>query len=137
MSQTSEHDNAAQEAKASDPPEYRRRRGRLLATGGLIGALIASSCCVAPLVLVTLGVSGAWIGNLTALEPYKPYFLTLTALLLAAGFWHVYFKPKRACEDGSYCASPISSRITQAVLWIAAALALLSATDNLWGPLFY
>lgn len=137
MSQTSEHDNAAQEAKASDPPEYRRRRSRFLATGGLIGALIASSCCVAPLVLVTLGVSGAWIGNLTALEPYKPYFLTLTALLLAAGFWHVYFKPKRACEDGSYCASPISSRITRAVLWIAAALALLSATVNLWGPLFY
>jgi len=135
MSQTLEHDNAAQKAEASDPPEY--RRSRLLAAGGIFGALIASSCCVAPLVLVTLGVSGAWISHLTALEPYKPYFLTMTALLLAAGFWHVYFKPKRECEDGSYCARPASSRITRAVLWIAAALALLSATVNLWGPLFY
>lgn len=135
MSQTLDHNSAAREAKASDPSKH--RRSRLLAAGGIFGALIASSCCVAPLVLVTLGVSGAWIGHLTALEPYKPYFLTITALLLAAGFWHVYFKPKRACEDGSYCARPASSRITQAVLWIAAALALLSATVNLWGPLFY
>ena len=42
-----------------------------LATGGILGALLASSCCIVPLVLISLGVSGAWIGNLTALEPYK------------------------------------------------------------------
>jgi mercuric ion transport protein len=135
MSQILENDSSAPGAKSSDTSD--RRRSRVLAAGGIFGALIASSCCVVPLVLVTLGVSGAWIGNLTALEPYKPYFLTITALLLAAGFWHVYFKPKRACEDGSYCARPTSSRITQSVLWIAAVLALLSATVNLWGPLFY
>jgi mercuric ion transport protein len=135
MSQTLEHDSAAQEAEASDPSQ--QSRSRLLAAGGIFGALIASSCCIAPLVLVTLGVSGAWIGNLTALEPYKPYFLTATALLLAAGFWHVYFKPRKVCEDGSYCARPASSRITRSVLWIATVLALLSATVNLWAPLFY
>jgi mercuric ion transport protein len=135
MSQTLEHDSAAQEAEASDPSQ--QSRSRLLAAGGIFGALIASSCCIAPLVLVTLGVSGAWIGNLTALEPYKPHFLTATALLLAAGFWHVYFKPRKVCEDGSYCARPASSRITKSVLWIATVLALLSATVNLWAPLFY
>ena len=53
---------------------------RLLAAGGIVGAIIAASCCVVPLVLVTLGVSGAWISSLTALEPYKPYFLTVTAM---------------------------------------------------------
>lgn len=135
MSETLEHDSAAQEADASD--ESKQRRSRLLAAGGIFGALIASSCCVVPLVLVTLGVSGAWIGNLTALEPYKPYFLTATAILLAAGFWHVCFKPKKACEGGSYCARPASSWITKSVLWIATALALLSATVNLWAPLYY
>jgi len=134
MSQTLEHDSAAQEVDVTDPEHS---RSRLLAAGGIFGALIASSCCVAPLVLVTLGVSGAWIGNLSALEPYKPYFLTVTALLIAAGFWHVYLKPKQACEDGTYCARPASSRITKSVLWIATVLALLSATVNLWAPLFY
>jgi len=34
-------------------------RKRLAAAGGLIGAILASSCCIAPLLLVTLGVSGA------------------------------------------------------------------------------
>jgi len=135
MSQTLEQDSAAQEAGTNDASE--QGRGRLLATGGILGALIASSCCVAPLVLVTLGVGGAWIGNLTALEPYKPYFLVATALLLAGGFWHVYFRPKQACVEGSYCARPASSRITKSVLWIATVLALLSATVNLWAPLFY
>jgi len=132
MSQALKDNSAAQEAEASDPSQ--QSRSRLLAAGGIFGALIASSCCVAPLVLVTLG---AWIGSLTALEPYKPYFLTVTAVLLASGFWHVYFKPKQACEDGSYCARPASRRITKSVLWIATVLALLSATVNFWAPLFY
>ncbi|MEX2124947.1 MAG: mercuric transporter MerT family protein [Woeseia sp.] len=135
MGQALEHDRAAREAEASDPSE--QNRSRLLTAGGAFGALIVSSCCIAPLVLVTLGISGAWIGNLTALEPYRLYFLTGTALLLAAGFWHVYFKPKKACADGSYCARPASGRITKSVLWIATVLALLSATVNLWASLFY
>ena len=45
-----------------------------LAAGGVVGAFLASACCIGPLVLLTLGISGAWIGNLTALEPYKPIF---------------------------------------------------------------
>lgn len=110
---------------------------RLLATGGILAALLASSCCVAPLVLVTLGVGGAWVGNLTALAPYKLYFLVLTAMLLMGGFWHVYFKPKKVCEDGSYCARPSSSLITKSALWGATALALPSATIEFWAPLFY
>ena len=48
-------------------------------------------------VLVLLGVSGAWIGNLTALAPYKPYFVAGTLVFLGLGFWHVYFRPRPAC----------------------------------------
>lgn len=113
------------------------KQERLFAVGGILAALVASSCCVAPLVFVMLGISGAWIGNLTALEPYKAYFLGVTAVLLAAGFWHVYFKPKKACVDGSYCARPTSGTLTKFILWIGTGLALLSATVNFWAPLFY
>lgn len=52
--------------------ELKTSRGAL-AAGGL-AAILASTCCLGPLVLVALGVSGAWIGNLTALEPYRPVF---------------------------------------------------------------
>ena len=45
-----------------------------LAAGG-VAALLASACCLGPLVLITLGVSGAWISNLAALEPYRPLFI--------------------------------------------------------------
>ena len=123
--------------KAKNQENNSQGQERLLAAGGIIGAIVASSCCIVPLVLVTLGVSGAWIGNLTALEPYKPHFLAVTAILLGAGFWHVYFKPKRACADGTYCARPRSGRITQTALWFATALALLAATVDYWAPLFY
>ena len=40
-----------------------------LVVGGL-AAILASTCCLGPLVLVALGFSGAWIGNLTVLEPF-------------------------------------------------------------------
>lgn len=107
------------------------------ATGSLIGAILASSCCIAPLILVTLGVSGAWIGNLTALEPYKPFFVAITILFLGFGYWQVYRKPKITCQKDSYCASPASTRIIKSALWIATILVLLALTINFWAPLFY
>ena len=113
-----------------------RRKG-WFAAGSILGAVLASSCCIVPLALVTVGVSGAWIGNLTALEPYKPYFAAVTVVLIGLGFWHVYFKPKPACEDGTYCARPQSSRLTKTALWLATVLVFLAITINYWAPLFY
>lgn len=48
--------------------EPQNGRGALFAGG--LAAILASTCCLGPLVLVALGFSGAWIGNLTVLEPY-------------------------------------------------------------------
>ena len=132
-------DETASQADINQNTERRRsgRQSRILAAGSVVGAIVASSCCILPLVLVTLGISGAWIGNLTALEPYKPYTLGVTALLLAGGFWHVYFRPKKACTDGSYCARPNSAKITKTVLWLATVIAVLAATISYWVPIFY
>jgi len=112
------------------------RKG-LFATLGVLGAFLASACCIVPLVLVTLGISGAWIGNLTALEPYKPLTSGVAILFIGAGFWHVYFRAKPDCVDGSYCARPQSSRITKTALWGASILVFLSITVSWWAPLFY
>ncbi len=111
------------------------RKG-LIAAGGVISAVLASTCCIAPLLLITLGVSGAWIGNLTVLAPYQGYFIAATLVFLAAGFWYVYWKPKKACEDGSYCASPISDRVTKIALWFATALVALALGINFILPFF-
>lgn len=113
------------------------QRNGLLATGAVVGAILASACCVVPLLLVTLGISGAWISNLTALEPYKLYVAAVTLGVIGLGFWRVYFRPKPACGDGSYCARPQSARITKTALWVGSAITLLAITINWWAPLFY
>lgn len=113
------------------------RRKHWFAAGGVLGAILASSCCIVPLVLVTLGISGAWIGNLTVLEPYRPYFAAAAAVAIGLGFRHVYFKPKPACEEDSYCAQPQSSLVTKSALWIATVLVLLALTVGWWAPFFY
>jgi mercuric ion transport protein len=74
-----------------------RRRQSLMATGGLLGALAASSGCTLPLALFGLGVSGAWIGNFTRLAPYQPCFIAATLAFLGYGYWLVYRSSTRAC----------------------------------------
>jgi mercuric ion transport protein len=95
------------------------RAPRLLAAGGVLAGLGVAACCVAPFALFMLGVSGAWIGNLTALKPYQPIFVALGAASIGYGFYLVYRKPKVVCEGGPYCASPRSLRVTKAGLWLA------------------
>ena len=109
---------------------------RLWASGGALGAILASSCCIAPLLLLSLGIGGAWIGNLAALYPYKLYFLVPTAALLAGGFYTVYRKPKAAaCEEAGYCATPISDRINKSVLWGSSVLVLAALAFPYFAPL--
>lgn len=103
----------------------------------ILGAIGTSACCVIPFALFTLGVSGAWIANLTALAPYKPLFVAGTLAFLALGFHLVYRRPKAAvCAEGSYCARPASNRLAKVSLWTAAVLVLAAVTFSYWLPLF-
>ncbi len=112
-----------------------QNRKRVLAAGGMLGAVLASTCCIAPLVLLMLGVSGAWMSNLTALAPYQGYFTVATLAFLSFGFWTVYWKPKKACAEGSYCATPAADRIIKLALWSATVLVTIAMTTELWAPL--
>ncbi len=104
-----------------------RREKSLLAGGGLLGALAMSSCCVMPVLLFSLGATGAWIGALASLYQYKWIFLLVTAGFLAGGFYMVYRKPNEsACAPGTDCAIPLSDRINKVVLWTASLLALVA-----------
>ena len=101
---------------------------------GVIGAILASSCCILPFVFLMMGVSGAWISNLTALEPYKDYFAAVTLLFIGLGFWQVYFKQKKECEEG-YCATPKSDRVIKTILWVSTVLVVLALTVDFWAPI--
>lgn len=62
------------------------RKARMIAAGGILGALAASTCCIIPLILFSLGVSGAWIHNLAVLSRTTEFLMganVLTAALVA------------------------------------------------------
>jgi mercuric ion transport protein len=112
------------------------RTQKLLAAGGVIGALLASSCCIVPLVLFGLGVSGAWIANLTELAPYQPYFIDATFACLAGGYGLLYRSRRRACTDGQVCARPLSNRIVTNGLILATILVIGALAFDVLAPLF-
>jgi mercuric ion transport protein len=111
-------------------PESRDWVGRhgpkLLVTGGVIGALAASSCCILPVALFGLGISGAWIGNFTQLAPYQPYFVAAAVACLGAGYWLARRSAQAACAEGEACARPLPNRIVRIAL-IAAVLLVIAA----------
>src|SRR5712692_1920991 len=108
----SELSRAAARPTVPSQDDVGNRRGQaMMAAGGVLGALAASSCCILPLVLFGLGVSGAWIGNFTQLAPYQPYFLAATIACLGYGYWLVYRSSKVACADSEACATPLSKRL--------------------------
>lgn len=113
-----------------------RRRQGLLAAGGLLGALAASSCCILPLALFGLGVSGAWIGNFTQLAAYQPYFIAATLAFLGYGYWLVYRNSTRACTDGGACARPLSNRIVKTSLILATILVVAALGLDFIAPFF-
>ena len=112
------------------------QRGQgLMTVGGLLGALVASSCCLLPLVLFGLGVSGAWIGNLTQLAPYQPFFVAATVACLGYGYWLVYRSSKVACAGGEACARPLSNRLVQLGLIVATVLVIAAVGFDFLAPL--
>jgi mercuric ion transport protein len=113
-----------------------QRRQRLMAAGGLLGALAASSCCILPLSLFGLGVSGAWIGNFTRLAPYQPYFIAATIGFLGYGYWLVYRSSQVACADGEACARPLPNLLTKAGLVLATILVVAALGFDFLAPLF-
>ena len=112
------------------------RQQILIAAGGLVSALAASSCCILPLALFGLGVSGAWIGNFTRLAPYQPWFIGATVAFLGYGYWLVYRSSRLACADGEACASPLPNRIVKAGLILATILVVAALGLDFIAPLF-
>src|SRR5258708_33901467 len=93
-------------APDTDDRDSATRTAGLLSLGGIVAALGAASCCVIPFALFTVGVSGAWIGNLTALAPYQPIFAGVTLACLGYGFYLVYRNPKGASPEGPNARKP-------------------------------
>lgn len=112
------------------------KTGGIALAGGGVAALLASACCVGPLVLVSAGLGGAWLGNLRAFEPYRPLFVALAVVALLVASRRV-FRPVAECAPGEVCAVPAYRRAYRAIFWTITALVLVAFGFPYLAPLFY
>jgi len=108
-------------------------RSILLAT---LAAMGASACCAGPLILLGLGVSGSWIGNLSLLEPFRPYFIGITLIIFALAFRTLYLLPQ-SCAIDTPCADSDQRRKQRRLFWISLLLAALIMAFPWYAPYLF
>lgn len=111
--------------------------GQQMTKGTLVASIItgiaASTCCLGPLVLLTLGISGSWIANLSALGPFRPIFMGITLVFLGLAFRKLYLVPQ-SCAVDAPCATPSNLRKQRITFWIVSAFVLIIMTFPWYGP---
>ena len=103
-----------------------------------LAAILASGCCVVPLLMALAGVSGAWIGQLRRIAPWSPWLMGLSFVALAVAGWRLFRRPSRgaACDlDDAACRR--ANGIARRWFWGVAALALVPLAAPLVAPWFY
>lgn len=101
-------------------------------TAGLASAVGASACCVLPLTLVSVGLGGAWVAQLRALERFAPVFIGVAVVAFAYAFYRLYLKPA-PCAPQTQCALPASRRRQRIAFWAT----LVTAKLLIVFPIFY
>lgn len=94
-----------------------------------LAAVGASACCIGPLLLLSLGIGGAWMSSLTRLEPLRPVFVGLTLILLVLA-WRKLHR-NAACVPGQACADPSVARRQRVLFWLVAPL-LVGVVASPW-----
>ena len=101
-----------------------------------LAALAMTSCCILPLLLVSLGVTGVFIGQMTALYQYKWITFSIASVFLAYGFWKAY-RPvaDETCADGT-CARPLNRRLMRSILWVSLVVVIVALIFPYVSPYF-
>jgi mercuric ion transport protein len=102
--------------------------------GGVGAAFGSLLCCTGPLVLASMGMSGA---ALAGFLPYRPFFVVASVGLLWLAFHLVDREEAQACDSGAPCASPRARRLVRSLLWAAVGVSLLFLTSPAWSRLLF
>jgi mercuric ion transport protein len=102
---------------------------RYLAGGGVLAAVLASSCCIGPLILAAIGMSGA--GFIAPVAKYRPLFIGFTFALIGVAYYFTYWRKNKACCPGEKPRRRWAQEIT---LWaITVVVVGLAAFPYAWG----
>ena len=102
----------------------RARSATLL--GSIAGGVLASACCIGPVVFTLIGISGAALAQ--RLEPLRPYLLVMTYSLLGGTFYLTYRPQSVECGPGEACEVPRVKRAGKVTLWLALIVVVLSTS---------
>lgn len=95
--------------------------------GSVLAGIAASLCCVAPLLFLFLGVGGAWVSNLVALEPYRPLFIVVAIVALVIAYSQLYLPiANPSCEESKVCAEPSIKRLYKNLFLLVVVVVLAS-----------
>jgi len=109
---------------------------KMALAGGVLAGIGASVCCVGPLLLLSLGIGGAWIGHLTALEPYRRIFIVLTVVFLGLAFRKLHLVPQN-CGLEDNCVADHTRHTQRILFWILAPMTLGLVASPWILPIFY
>ena len=119
-------------SREADGPRDVTRLQNAAAAGGLLGAVAASSCCMLPLLLFTLGASAPWIGTLVRLAPYQPYFIAVAVACLGCGYW-LWHRSSNQKRDAA-CSTRSASKFVNPALVVATILVVAAIAFNFLWP---
>lgn len=106
-----------------------------LGIGAVLAAIGASACCIGPLVLLSLGIGGAWMTTLTSMEAVRPVFLIATLVFIGLAFRKLYLVPDH-CETGEACASTTVQRNQRILFWVGSVLLIALLAFPWYAPYF-
>ena len=120
-------------AETESSAEQPINTSKLTIAGGLLAGIGASACCVGPFLLLSLGIGGSWIGNLTAMTAYRPYLAVLTLVFLALAFRKLYLVPQ-SCAVGTTRKLPYPLKKQRIIFWSVSIFILVMITFPYYGP---
>ena len=102
---------------------------KFFACGAILAAVLASSCCIGPLILAAIGMSGA--GFIAPVAEYRPIFIGVTFALIGVAYYFTYWRKRKACCPGERPKRRLAHEIS---LWAITAVAVgLAAFPYAWG----
>lgn len=107
------------------------RKESLSNLGTVMASMLATSCCIGPAIFVVFGTSVGFLGKLSYLERYRPYFLGAAMVMLGYSFWKLYIKaPDCTCKEDIR-----TRKVARAIFWIGFAaliFAIFFRTVVIW-----
>lgn len=109
----------------------KRKGTKSLLIGSLVASLLASACCIGPILFAIVGISSA--GLLSRFEPYRGMLIIIALLMLSLSALLIFRKKASVdCKEGSFCANPKSKLWNNSILYIAIVVVIGILTFPEW-----